>query len=458
MDENKQAILLLAAQFSLPTSGVPTPLTALEYGRFAAWMRQAQFQPKDLFHQMPEILAQWQDPKKKVTADRLSYLLGRGMAMGLALEKWQNAGIWILTRADKGYPKGLKKHLAESAPPVLFGVGDKNLLNKGGLAVLGSRNIGEQETVFTETIAKQAALEGLNVVSGGARGVDETAMLAALEIEGSAIGVLANDLFKNALSGKWRKYLKLDQLALITPFYPEGRFQVGNAMARNKYVYCLADHALVVRSEKGSGGTWAGATENLKDSHQWVPLFVANPSDAEGNIALRGMGANLISTPSATSSGAENWLLPQLTINKGSTTKVSDLTAVTAPPLIEAPAQTAPNEEYAALVEQPVVQNKFDSLAKNEAQGEPKPTAPNPVIQAKPTTSYEEFVNYVKGQITDQGEVKFAVLKGLRTDLKQKQMRSWLDQAVTAGEVQRKGRSLTYTLSVAALNQKSFNF
>lgn len=37
-------------------------------------------------------------------------------------------------------------------------------------------------------------------------------------------------------------------LVLMSPFNPEAGFDVGNAMARNKYVYCLADAAVVVHS------------------------------------------------------------------------------------------------------------------------------------------------------------------------------------------------------------------
>lgn len=93
MDENKQAILLLSANFSAPTKGAPTPLTALEYGRFAVWMKDSGYQPKDLFHRVDDLLGQWVDPKGKVTGERVRYLLGRGLAMGLAIEKWHIAGI-----------------------------------------------------------------------------------------------------------------------------------------------------------------------------------------------------------------------------------------------------------------------------------------------------------------------------------------------------------------------------
>jgi predicted Rossmann fold nucleotide-binding protein DprA/Smf involved in DNA uptake len=53
-------------------------------------------------------------------------------------------------------------------------------------------------------------------------------------------------------------------LVLITPFNPEAGFNVGHAMARNRYIYCLADAAVVVSSAAGKGGTWSGALEDIE--------------------------------------------------------------------------------------------------------------------------------------------------------------------------------------------------
>ena len=311
MDKNKQAILLLCAHFSAPKKGAPTPLTPLEYGRFAIYMKESQLQPKDLFDsaRCNSLLEQWQDPKRKITEERVRYLLGRGLAMGLANDKWHSAGIWIIARSDAEYPQRLKKKLGHAAPALIFGVGNKQLLNTGGLGVVGSRNIDDADSEFTKQVCKQAAVERLTIVSGGARGVDETAMLSALEGDGNAVGILANDLYKNAMAGKWRTYLKNDQLVLVSMFYPEARFLVGNAMARNKYIYTLADNALVVRSDENSGGTWAGAIENIK--HEWIPLFVASPSEAEGNAALINKGAKPLCVANESSSPPD-WLSVEL--------------------------------------------------------------------------------------------------------------------------------------------------
>ena len=118
---------------------------------------------------MHRVLAGWID--RSVSVARLEQLMGRGTALGLSLEKWQRAGLWILTRSDPEYPERLKRRLRSESPAVLFGSGNKALLNKGGIAVVGSRDASEEDLAFTEKLGKEAATQGYSIVSGGARGV-----------------------------------------------------------------------------------------------------------------------------------------------------------------------------------------------------------------------------------------------------------------------------------------------
>ncbi|MYE01052.1 MAG: DNA-processing protein DprA [Alphaproteobacteria bacterium] len=220
----------------------------------------------------------WED--RTVTRERLRALLNRGAALGLSLERWERAGLWVLTRSDSDYPERLKRRLGGTAPPVLFGCGNRALLERGGIAVVGSRNTGEDDLEFARRLGAKAAEEGYAVVSGGARGIDRCAMHGALERDGTALGVLADSLLRSAMAADYRRYILSGDLALVSPFNPEARFHVGNAMARNASIYCLADAAIVVCSEAGKGGTWSGAEENLKKG--WVPLWV-KPDDAPGS-------------------------------------------------------------------------------------------------------------------------------------------------------------------------------
>lgn len=81
------------------------------------------------------------------------------------------------------------------------------------------------------------------------------------------------------------------KLALISPYGPEAGFHPGNAMGRNKYVYCLSRAAVVVHSAREKGGTMSGALENLRN--RWVRLWVrSGDGAATGNARLAERGAS----------------------------------------------------------------------------------------------------------------------------------------------------------------------
>ncbi|MDI5934666.1 DNA-processing protein DprA [Halomonas sp. M4R5S39] len=278
-----QATLLLTSYFSKPAKGAAKPLTPTEWGHFAQWLHETNHTPGDLLsHTAPWVLGKWSD--EKIPRERLEALLQRGSSMALALEKWQRSGLWIITRSDPEYPRRLKKRLKHAAPPVLYGCGNAELLNAGGLAVVGSRKAGNEDLTYARMLGAKANQAAVGIVSGGARGIDEAAMQGAIQEGGPVIGILSEGLLKAATSSQWRQGLMSGGLVLVSPYYPEASFNTGNAMGRNKYIYCLADAAVVVHSGS-SGGTKAGAEENLRKG--WVPLWVKPTQDPEaGNQAL----------------------------------------------------------------------------------------------------------------------------------------------------------------------------
>ena len=263
LSQQAQAILLLTVSFGRNNQKSAKPLSKGEWSRFAIWLKDHELEPSGLLQgDLQTKLSRLSD--KSISADRIQALLERGATLGLALEKWERAGLWVMTRSDTDYPDRLKRRLRLNSPAVLFGCGNKNLLNKGGVAVIGSRDADEGDLNFTQHIGKETALQGYSIVSGGARGVDQSAMMGALDNEGTAIGVMADSLLKATSSAKYRNKIMSGDLVLISPFNPEASFNVGNAMARNRYIYCLADTAIVISSTADKGGTWTGAIENLK--------------------------------------------------------------------------------------------------------------------------------------------------------------------------------------------------
>ena len=280
--------MLLTVSLGKSESGIAKPLTPREWGEFAGWLKARDCVPGDVLKEdLSGLLQGWEHPK--VTTERLQALLARGAMLGFALERWQRAGLWVLTRSDPEYPARLKQRLGQAAPAILFGCGNRNQLDATSVAVVGSRHADDADLRFADNIGRRAAECGRLVVSGGAAGVDQAAMLGALGAEGTAIGVVADNLLRSATSAKYRRHLMSGDLALISPFNPEVRFLVGNAMARNKYIYCLAQDAIVVSSTPGNGGTWKGAVENLKRG--WVPLWVKQTeSPGSGNMSLVDQG------------------------------------------------------------------------------------------------------------------------------------------------------------------------
>ena len=288
LSHQAEAILLLTARFGRPTSDAPRPLGVAEWGRFALWLKTQGAEPEDLLqNDWRPLLREWSDPS--IGLERIDYLLGRAGALALSLEKWERAGIWVVVRSDIDYPSRLKERLRGECPPFFFGCGSRRLLGQSGIAIVGSRNANQEDLEFTSRLGGEAARQGLSVVSGGARGVDEAAISGAMASEGTAVGVLSADLLRASTSPKFRSGLLSGSLTLVTPFNPEAGFTVGNAMARNKYIYCLADAAIVIATDAEKGGTWSGAIEALK--RRWVPLWVRTDAPGGGNALLLERGA-----------------------------------------------------------------------------------------------------------------------------------------------------------------------
>ena len=290
LSANTQAILLLTAPLLVGrgkrTEGL---LRAREYSKLARHLRDIGSQPADLLTADAGPLLE--ECHRVIDKERVRGLLGRGFLLSLAVEHWQARAIWVASRADAEYPNRLKARLKENSPPLLYGCGARELPNTGGLAVVGSRNVGDGLVEYTRGIGRLAATAGRTLVSGGARGVDEAAMRGALDAGGQVTGVLPDSLERKALHRGNRDPLLNGQLVLVSPHDPGSRFNVGHAMRRNKVIYALADAALVVNSDLNKGGTWAGATEQL-DNMRLTRIYVRStgaPSD--GLEALKEKGA-----------------------------------------------------------------------------------------------------------------------------------------------------------------------
>ena len=280
LTDNTKAILLLTAPL-LTGKGrnADGQLTLSEYNKLARCLQNCSREPSELLGPgKDQILRECQS---NLDHERIGRLLERGLLLSQTIESWRSRSIWVMSRADDEYPNRFKERLGKDAPPVLYGCGDASLLDCGGLAVVGSRDISQKLLEYAEQIGRNAAQAQCHIVSGAARGVDQAAMNGALKAGGAVSGVLSGGLEREAVNRGHREMLMDGQLVLLTPYDPKASFDVGNAMQRNKLIYALADAGLVIESGKGSGGTWTGAVEQLDKLHL-VPVYTR----AEGDIGL----------------------------------------------------------------------------------------------------------------------------------------------------------------------------
>ena len=416
LSANTQAILLLTAPLiagrNTAASGVLSPG---EYKRLARHLRDIRRQPADLIsaQHATETLRACQPV---IDEGRLQSLLGRGFLLSQAVDRWHRHAIWVISRADSEYPRRLKARLREDAPAILYGCGDRNLLNGGGFAVVGSRQVHSSLVDYTKAIGRLSALAGKTLVSGGARGIDQAAMHGALEAGGKVCGVLADSLEKTALQREQRNLLLNGQSLLISPSDPNAGFHVGRAMQRNKLIYALADSSLVVNSDLNKGGTWAGATEQL-DKFRFGPVFVR--STGQPSTGLDGLRKK----------GALSWPEPQDLASFEDLFKMTTATAATKARPVPDPLPTSgASKELSSVAPRNAVPMDKD---KDSAQSAATPAE---MLFA----GAQAAIGHLLSQPMKDAEIAAAL------EVSKTQARTWLQRLVDEGVLERKQRPAGY--------------
>ena len=302
LSDDGQAMLLLCSSLALPPTAKETDLLPLKLSEWNDLERKllasslknpAALQGRDA-NELAKTLALPIDE-----AERIVRLLEFAGPLSIELQKLFDGGLWPVTRVDELYPTHLRDRLKHQAPSVLFGAGNIRLLQRTGVAVVGSRNIDEEGAAFAREVGAKAVAAKLPLVSGGARGTDRIAMQAALEADGLAFGALADSLERTARQPDVREFVSDGKLVLLTPYAPTAGFSVGAAMGRNKLIYGLAEFAVVVSSDHQTGGTWAGAVEALKAN--WCPVLVRDGDGVPGgNKELLKLGATRLTAKELT--------------------------------------------------------------------------------------------------------------------------------------------------------------
>jgi DNA processing protein len=153
---------------------------------------------------------------------------------------------------DPDYPRALLD--LGYAPPSLFFVGRRELLNRPALAIVGSRNATAQGADNARAFAHALSNAGLTIVSGLAVGVDAAAHLGALDGDGSTLAVVGTGLDRvYPARNRDLAHRIAAHGGLISEFLPGTPPREMNFPRRNRLISGLARGVLVVEAALSSG-------------------------------------------------------------------------------------------------------------------------------------------------------------------------------------------------------------
>ena len=209
-----------------------------------------------------------------------------------AYEELKSDGVDIIYPGHPDFPPQLLE-----ISPMLFVKGQQKRLRSDSVAIVGARNVSDKGIRIARKLAGDLANEGINVVSGYAKGVDSEAHLGALEAEGTTTLVLPYGIKQLRQKSAFKEFNWDQDVLAVSQFDPDVKWLARNAMGRNKLVCGLSKAVVVIESgpERDARGKMSGTFNAAKTALDMnLPLFVLNPNCfedmPEGNAALIALG------------------------------------------------------------------------------------------------------------------------------------------------------------------------
>lgn len=175
----------------------------------------------------------------------------------LNLEKYEKYmkenNIDLIHIYDKNYPEKLNK--IYDKPIVIYIKGDKTILNKFSLAIIGCREHTKYGEIVAKEISTQIAKEGIVTVSGLAKGIDSIAHKETLKAQGKTIAVIGSGLdniYPSENTNLANEIIK-NGGAVISEYIIGTKPQKMNFPARNRIISGLSNGVVVIEAKKKSG-------------------------------------------------------------------------------------------------------------------------------------------------------------------------------------------------------------
>lgn len=162
------------------------------------------------------------------------------------------AGIRMVERGERDYPARLLE--IPDPPERLYVLGKLPEEKVPSVAIIGARECSEYGNYVAARLGKCMGRNGIQVVSGMARGIDGIGQTAALDAGGSSFAVLGSGVDVCYPARNRRLYERLRERGGVLSEYPPGTPALSrNFPPRNRIVSGLADAVVVVEAREKSG-------------------------------------------------------------------------------------------------------------------------------------------------------------------------------------------------------------
>ncbi len=217
----------------------------------------------------------------------------RQAAVDLNLKWLEQSNHHLLSLGDIQYPQALL-HLTDP-PPVLWAIGELNLLKQPAIGIVGSRHATRGGLEHARAFAQSLGDAGWTIVSGMAQGIDAAAHRGALQTRACTIAVLAHGLEKIYPASNRELGLSIAANGLMLSEFALGSLPLRNHFPRrNRLIAALSKGVLVVEAARQSGSliTARLAAELGRDVFA-IPGSIDSPL-AKGCHYLINQGAKLV--------------------------------------------------------------------------------------------------------------------------------------------------------------------
>jgi len=190
---------------------------------------------------------------------------------------------------DIFYPKALKSHLSKKTPPIIFAIGNLELLKHKKLAFFCSVKCPGHVILKAHDLSQSLKEVGVTVIGGFHSPIERECLTILLRGTQPIIMCPARSLTGMRIRVEYKKAIERERLLLLSPFNEsQKRNTVETAMKRNRFVAALANAVFIAH---------ASPTSKMENFCHEVLKFGKRlyTFESEANRSLINMGAKPLS-------------------------------------------------------------------------------------------------------------------------------------------------------------------